>query len=461
MAQTIVDELVTLLGFRMDPGAHPTLAKFSTAIEEVGHLASIAAASITAAAGSFLYFAEKSASAGAEIERFHQLTGMSTDSIQMWSYAAQQVSGNKQSVLQDIERITAALNPILPQQFNQGMFLMFGERLKSIKDVNQAFREMAKIFPTLSPQKAMQWGNLIGISPETVLLLRQGEEGLDKLFKKVRGRILSPEETREALKYAQAWSDIKDRMARFAEHLAIRFFPLVEKIVDKMISWWEANQRMVNSGLQKFVEGVAEGVERFLKGLERAKTLLPFIGAIFELFLDPRVISGTVVTALMGVAVALGVIAAKYVLIGSVILTAITALEAFKDPDSWVNRKRWEEYSSRPDWVKRMTPGWATPTPPSNPQAPMPSGPVESLRSLLQGLSQAPAFAPVVAAPPQPQATSPAASQPATIHHTQTVEIHIDGAGRSSYATSDEALRKLESIPRTDYKALGPASPVN
>lgn len=254
MSQSIVDELVTLLGFKVDPAAHPTAAKFTRAIDGIGKYALAASASIMGAAASLLYFAEKSAHAGAEIERFHQLTGMSTDAIQQWTYAAQQISGNKQSILSDIENITTSLNPIMPGDFNQGMYLFFGSRLKDFKDANAVLKELSKTFPKLSEQKSLQWGRLMGITPETVMLLRQGEAGLGRLFVKAKERALSPKETEEALRFARAWDDLKDRVEKFTMKIGIALLPILERLFDRFTKWWQKNHVVAEKGFKSFVD---------------------------------------------------------------------------------------------------------------------------------------------------------------------------------------------------------------
>lgn len=329
MSQSIVDELVTLLGFKVDPNAHPTLHKFNQSIDSIGKSAAVAFTSIMAAAGSILYFAEKSAQAGADIERFHRLTGMSTDSVQQWAYAAGQISGNKESILNDIQKITGELNPLMPGQYNQGLFLMFGDRLKNMKDANQTLREMSKVFQTLTPQKAMQWGNLIGISPETVLLLRTGK--LDELFAKAKTRILTPAETAEALKYAQLWQDIKDRMVKFGEHLAIRLFPTIERVVNKMLHWWEVNEKFVTSKVNTFVDTMTRSFERFMGVFDRFAAATPALKNILNMMTDPKLLGGAALAALVGIAGVLGFIAAKWILIGTAVVMTIDALNSLQD----------------------------------------------------------------------------------------------------------------------------------
>lgn len=292
MAQSIVDELVTLLGFKVDPNAHPTAAKFTRSIDEISKYALAASASIMAAAASLLYFAEKSAHAGAEIERFHQLTGMSTDSIQQWSYAAQQISGNKQSILTDIESITSSLNPIMPGDFNQGMYLFFGSRLKDFKDANSVLRELAKTFPKLSEQKGLQWGRLMGISPETVMLLRQGEAGLDRLFAKAKERALTPKETKEALRFAQQWDDLKDRVQKFSVRIGITLLPILEKLFSRFERWWAKNHTVAEKGFKKFVDALMEMSGWLGKLIDHAEI---FIG----LWIGSKLISG--LTGILGI----------------------------------------------------------------------------------------------------------------------------------------------------------------
>lgn len=303
MSQSIIDELVTLLGFKVDSSAHPTLNKFNQSIESVGKFAAVAMTFITGAATALVYFAEKSAQAGAEIERFHMLTGMSTDSIQRWTYAAGQISGNKQSILGDIQSITAGINPLMPGQFNQGLYLMFGDKLKGMKDANQVLKEMAPLFQRMTSQKAMQWGNLIGISPETVMLLHSGK--LDTLFKQANGTILSPAQVEASYKFAQNWERFKLVAERAVQEFAIKLFPAIEKVFKATEKWlsdtknWEA----LKQGTAKLVEYFGKAADLIVLMLDHTKTfiglwvagsLLPTVSTLFTLFTN---IGGAIKTA--------------------------------------------------------------------------------------------------------------------------------------------------------------------
>lgn len=465
MANGIIDELVTLLGFKEDPNSAALIDKFSQKMENVYRIANRIALEVSAGATALMYFAEKSAFAGAEIERFHRLTGMSTESIQLWSYAAQQVSGNKESILRDIETLTVALNPIMPQQFNQGLFLMFGPRLREMKDVNQVLTEMSKVFKTLSPAKALQWGNLIGISPETVLLIRNN---LDMLFSRAKNRILSPEEVQRAYEFSQLWNDLKDRVEKFSQHLAVRLFPIIERLVTRFERWWDANQRIISSGLDRFISGISAGMERFLQALDRLKGLSPVVAGLFNLFTDPKIVGGAAFAALMGVAAALGVIALKYIAIGTAVVAAVAAIQELSDKESATRRKLnnrvWEDYKDKPAWFKKLIPEFMTPHPPET--TPMPPGPLDRVREMLDNLTK-------LQSAPIPSYSAPTTNWSGgtggqggqydhpVVQHNQDIEINIDATRQTPYATSDEAVRRLNAIPSTDFKTMGPAAPVN
>jgi len=364
MGQSIIDELVTLLGFKVDPGAHPTAAKFTRALDSINKYAMVASASIIGAATSLVYFAEKSAHAGAEIERFRQLTGMSTDSIQRWSYAANQIAGSKESILRDIEGITSSLNPIMPGDFNQGMYLFFGSRLKDFKDANQVLQELAKVFPKLTPQKAMQWGRLMGISPDTVMVLRHEKDGLAKLFAEADAQKLTASDAEKAYRFEQAWKRALGHAQKFAQQLGIRILPFVEKVITKTIQWYEANQRLINGGLQRFIEGVGRGVSQFSGMLDNLKAAIPWVAKFVGLIADPKLLGGGVALALAGVAAVLTIIAAKYIAIGTAVMAIIAALEdastSFEvDEQGKIGSSGKDTLINRGlDWIHDKLPSW-------------------------------------------------------------------------------------------------------
>lgn len=320
----IVDEITFLLGMHMDPQTHPRIARFEATLTAVASRMFTGSALLMGIASGLLLWTSRSSSSGAGIERFHQLTGMSVGSVQKWQYAATMVSGGKEAITRDIQFLTQSLNPVLPQQFNQGLFMLFGDKLRSIKSAEQALEMMNQVFPKLTEQKALQWGALIGISPETVLVLRQD---LGKFFSTARPRFLTEKETEAALRFARVWEDLKHRFTLFSEHLAIKLLPLIERLVTALERWadqrWEQAQKRV--GL--FFDGLQTAFEQFSERMLALRKLAPVMGTLFDLFTDPKLVSGAVEAAMIGVGIVTALLVGKYVLIGLAVMTALGLAE--------------------------------------------------------------------------------------------------------------------------------------
>jgi soluble lytic murein transglycosylase-like protein len=357
MSETIVDEIAVFFGFDPDPRAHPAAVQLQQTLVSLGRWASAAAAMVTASAASLVYFAERSANTGAGIERFHQLTGMSTQAVQQWTYAVQIMGGHKESMLRDIGVLSLVLHPLVRGQFNPALFSVFGPRIESIRGVDQLLRELNRFFSTMTSDQALRWGNLLGISDETVLVLRQDARSLEALLEVGKKRALTDDETERALKFAQTWDDMKDRFVRFTRRIAIRLLPLMDRLIAATLRWWEDCGKTVSDALNRGISGVVDGFSRFCDELERLRGLGSLVGNVFSMMTDPATVSKITGAALTGIALVFGVLLGKYLVLGALVLGMLAAGEdlaatiAGEDEDTLTRRMLVWFHGHVPTWM--------------------------------------------------------------------------------------------------------------
>ena len=325
MSERVIDELTVMLGFEVDPKGHAGIIKIQDSIRNLEKYASIAASVFISAAGSFAYFSERSAKSGAGIERFSRLTGMSTEAVQGWAYASQIISGHKETMLQDAAMLTESIRPMTNGQFNTGLYAALGPNVYGIQNVDQLLHELNHFLSKMTPEQAFHWGDILGISHETVLTLQQDPAKIESLLKRAKAQMLTPAETQASLKFAQMWDELILGIDRFAQHIVINLMPLISSVITRIENW--TNTHNIINGIELGINGITNGVNQFFANLSELKTNFPSMKAAIDSMMNPRMLTIVTSTALAGISLILGILAGKYLILGALVLGILAAGE--------------------------------------------------------------------------------------------------------------------------------------
>jgi hypothetical protein len=268
MSESIIDELVTILGLEVSPTAHAAAEKFAVTLKSIANTAEIVSGALMGAATAALYFVQRANEASAGIDKLGDLTGQSRQSIQLWSRAVEQAGGQATAAKNDILRLTQALNPVMPGEYNQGLTMLFGGNyLDLFENVDQILDALAAKLSKMTPGKALNWAHTIGISEDSLLLLQKGREGV-KAFKETvatQTSILSDAELKNARMFETHWVRIKQVWASISGKASANLAPVLERVAINMERWFAKNKDLIESGLLKFIQGVVDGIERFVR----------------------------------------------------------------------------------------------------------------------------------------------------------------------------------------------------
>jgi hypothetical protein len=360
----VVDELVTLLGIDIAASALPNVTKFNSKLDTVMRYAQGVTAAVLATGAAIVAFTEKMSSSAAGIATFSHYTGMSAESIQKWSYAVEQAGGHAEGLKSDMVSLEKSLNPLMPGRYNEGLFMMFGQGYKDIKNSEQALIQISAKMQGMSKQRQLQWGEMLGFTPDTMLLVQQGPKKIQQALGEIKGSVLSQDQVERAFRFMQIWNKLKVELYKTGETLVTLLLPAVQKMLVWFDHWLNLNQKLIGQGLHQFVKGIGEGFERFGNAISGLRQHLPILNKLFTTLLDPKIIGGTVFVALTGIATVLGVIALKYAAIGAAVLTVVGALEDFstgfgKDEDG-IYRSTGKDtmFGRTTDWVNDRLPGF-------------------------------------------------------------------------------------------------------
>lgn len=278
------DELVTILGVEVSKETMQNLSSFKAGIDNVvGKLNTLAlvAGGFMAAAGFFIKGVMDDAKA---LEVMSEKSGLSTDSLQEWQYAADKAGVSAQAVQGDLANLNKTMSSPIPGEFNMN-FAMLGV---SVRDANGALKssddllgDVAAKMSGMSRQEAIQWGSKIGVSDDTVLLLRQGKEGLEALRKEAHdvGAIIPSEALKRSEEFRKSLVAMQGAMRGVASIVAIATMPALQRIVESFTSWIQENRKWIALNTEAFMQGFVNALERVYKALQR-------VGEFFKPVID-------------------------------------------------------------------------------------------------------------------------------------------------------------------------------
>lgn len=231
----VVDELVTVLSTVLGDGSEKAVDTYKKGLEGVVATVKEATKRFAMAATGLTAFVAGAVNSAASIQKVSETTGVSTDALQEWAYAANSVGVSASAVESDLAKM-------------QKQAMWTGRSLESWADT----------FKGMSAPQANMWGDAIGISPDTVRLLREGREGIAALRKEAHavGAVISPEDLKRAAQLKTSVMSLTTQLRAFGTTIAIGTLPMIDKLVTSFKEWLNVNKEWVASNITKFLENL-------------------------------------------------------------------------------------------------------------------------------------------------------------------------------------------------------------
>ena len=231
----VVDELVTVLSTVLGDGSEKAVDTYKKGLDGVVATVKEATKRFAMAATGLAAFVAGAVNSAASIQKVSETTGVSTDALQEWAYAAKSVGVSASAVESDLAKM-------------QKQAMWTGRSLESWADT----------FKGMSAPQANMWGEAIGISPDTVRLLREGREGIAALRKEAHavGAVISPEDLKRAAQLKTSVTSLTTQLRAFGTAIAIGTLPMIDKLVASFKEWLNVNKEWVASNIAKFLENL-------------------------------------------------------------------------------------------------------------------------------------------------------------------------------------------------------------
>lgn len=334
----VVDELVTLLTFKTGQGTEQAIKTIKDGISTLKTEVTKWAAMATAAGTATTAFLVNAGNKAVELQKLSQNTNLSTEDLQKWQYAAEAVGASASSVTNDLSSLLKSMSSPIPGQFNQEL-LMLGVSVRDasgkLRGADEVLKDVGDRLNAMDEVTAIQWAQKIGISSDTLLLLKQGKQGLSELFEEAQliGAIIPEDAIEKGAELAKSIKTLKSVFSALGNSIALSFAPTLKKVVDNFKQFLIVNADFIRQGLGTIIEGIGKGFSRFLDILLKVKdyftAAIKPISPFIEKMDGVKVVSGLVTGALTGFLALMTPAIAKFIAIGGAISAVSLIIEDF------------------------------------------------------------------------------------------------------------------------------------
>ncbi len=308
----IANELVQLLSFKLSDQSKAAFETFKKGLDDLRTGMKTVATAATVA-GTAIAYTIKSVSDGAvELTNLSKTTGIATKTLQEYKYAAESVGVSADAVTSDLKMLMETMSSPIPGEFNEALFMMgIGIRDASgkMKSADSLLGDIADKLNGMNEQKALQWANRLGLSNDTLVLIKQGRLSLEQLRKEANalGAVIPEETLKRGAEFKKSLNALEFAFKGVGRTVALSVAPGLTNVVNKIKDWIVANSQILRQGIEKTAKGLGEGLtgttyilEKFIK---RVRGFLPDLGEFTDKLDLAKIISGTLRGALLGLVV--------------------------------------------------------------------------------------------------------------------------------------------------------------
>lgn len=237
----IIDELVTLLGVELSPDAQSKLQTFSKGISGIVTQLKWASAAFTGTAIAAGAFFKNVVDEAAALNTLSEQTGISAERLQEWEYAANALGVSASAVAGDLAKM-------------EQQAAWTGRSLESYADS----------FKGLNARQAAARGQMLGLSPDSIRLLREGRDGLARLRQEARdlGAIIPEEEIRRAADLKKSINELQYVFKGVTSLVMLSAVSAVRQVADGIKDWVKENRELIGQHVERFATGLISAFVR-------------------------------------------------------------------------------------------------------------------------------------------------------------------------------------------------------
>lgn len=334
----VVDELVTLLSFKTSPGTEKAVKSIKDGIATLKSEVTKWAAAATAAGAATSAFLLSASNKAIELQKLSQATNLSTDNLQQWQYAAEAVGASSAAVTSDLESLLKTMSSPIPGELNMEL-MMLGVSVHNasgqLRGADEVLKDVGDKLNKMSSARAVQWAERVGISNDTLMLLKQGRQGLSELFEEAQlvGAIIPEDAINRGAELSKSIKTLKAVFQALGNSIALSFAPNLKKVVDNFKQFLINNADFVRQGLGVTIDGVSRGFGRFWDILVKIKDGFVALLQPMQPFLKNmdavKIVAGLVTGALAGFLALMAPAIIQFAAVGAAIAGVSLVIEDF------------------------------------------------------------------------------------------------------------------------------------
>lgn len=187
--------------------------------------------------------------------KYSEALNVNVEDVQAWQEAVKHAGGSAEEFRSDISTLTANLNQA--GALGTGRMLPFLQELGikatnvsgKVKTAFELLPELAARFEKMSKSESMGFGQKLGFSRGTIMLLQQGRKAVDEAIKSGKEFArFTKKDTELAAKANDALQDMKSSFLSLVSQAIRPFIPLLEKLADALrdvSNWVKDNEQFV------------------------------------------------------------------------------------------------------------------------------------------------------------------------------------------------------------------------
>lgn len=322
----IVRELLTRLGFDADT---KEVKKYDAAMASVVKTATAAAAAAAAVSAALFGAAKSTAAAGDAAAKLGRQIGLSAEEVQELQYAEQQAGaegftaslGMLNSRLAEAARGSGRAKKVL-----EDYGIAATDAAGNARRVSDVLPEIADRMAQMSEAEAADLARGLGLTPQSILLLRSGSAALDDARKRFRdlGGVIDNETAVLSEQFNDAFHDVSVIARGLVNTVGKELIPIILEVVTRFREWYVENREIIQQNIREVVLQLVQALRVFWTVLG---AVISAVNSTVQAFGGWGPVLKLVISALVGL-VALK-IAAVMIAIGKAVAVAGGAIKLF------------------------------------------------------------------------------------------------------------------------------------
>lgn len=255
----IVDELVTLLEF--DVKGKDKAASFGTVIQKIEESAKALVLSLTAAATTVGYFADRVSKEITDNYEWAKSVGVAVDSYQRFEHAAEIVGGSLSDIKGDLEGWVRTAKA-------SGMTL------------EEVFQREAAAIEGMDAEQAHALLSARGYSDTSIKMMQKGENELKEYF--AQAEVIPEKHLKAAQDYAVTWRQVSSEVSKAMNAAVASALPYLQSLLQGVRKFINANKELFKSSVAVFFKSLTVVLIAFLTPLRYVIQAVFLLVRIFD-----------------------------------------------------------------------------------------------------------------------------------------------------------------------------------